>query len=82
MAIRIALGVELPRDSAGTWGPMVDESSPAASAVCRTLSRPVSMPSCMNGTFTGLGERLAQADLPQDLLPSLWAATFLFARSQ
>lgn len=52
LAMRIALGVALPRDIAGTCGPKLEGSRPARWAVSRTVSRPVSMPSCMNGVFT------------------------------
>lgn len=78
----MALGRELPRDRSGTWAPMLEESSPAATAVSRTLSSPVSMPSCMNGVLTEWASALPRLIRPQSFFPSLCAATFLPLRSQ
>ncbi len=74
--------MEFPIDRAGTWGPMLEDSSPDASAVWRTLSRPVSMPSCMNGVFTDRAMASRRLMSPYDLPPSLCAETFLPLRSQ
>lgn len=82
LAMRIALGLAVPSERAGTCSPKLLGNRPAVVAVRRTRSKPTSMPSCMIGVFTELTSAWCRLMSPQDLAPSLRARTILPGRPQ